>query len=291
MGINTKIKQDLWKPDIIIGIANGGSIPSALFSKIMNIPCKIVTVQLRDGSIKETLNVEEIYDTYGKNILIVDEINDTGETLNWILKNWNLPPTIKIATDFHIELMTNTLGITDKSSIVRTGQPHYKLIESIYSDTKRDLILFPHRISEEKQPEIFRDLVKSLPQYEFIFCQEVTTCKADYHKLLSAAKMVFSANLQETLGISAMEGILADAIPLLPDRLSYSEMYDDGFLYPSDWTESFDSYTAHKDILISHIIFTMESYDLYFDELQKQKIDLIKDYLTSKTMFDIICDK
>lgn len=195
------------------------------------------------------------------------------------------------ATDFHIDLMTNALSITDKSSIVRTGQPHYKLIESIYSDTKRDLILFPHRISEEKQPEIFRDLAKSLPQYEFIFCQEVTTCKADYHKLLSEAKIVFSANLQETLGISAMEGVLADAIPLLPNRLSYSEMYEESFLYPQEWTESFDLYVAHKDILISYIISTIESYDLYLDKLQKQKINLIKDYLTSRAMFDLICNK
>ena len=37
---------------------------------------------------------------------------------------------------------------------------------------KRDLIVFPHRIAPEKQPEIFRDLADSMKQYEFIICQE-----------------------------------------------------------------------------------------------------------------------
>ena len=62
--------------------------------------------------------------------------------------------------------------------------------------------------------------------------------------------MVFSANLQETLGISCYEGALAGAIPMVPDRLSYSEMYADGFKYPSEWTESWDSYLKYKDQLL-----------------------------------------
>ena len=97
--INEQINSTDWKPDVIIGIANGGSIPATLFSKISNIPCKIVTVQLRDGTVQETLDIDDIHTKYGKNILIVDEINDTGETLLWILNNWHLSTSdIKIAT-------------------------------------------------------------------------------------------------------------------------------------------------------------------------------------------------
>jgi hypothetical protein len=50
--------------------------------------------------------------------------------------------------------------------------------------------------------------------------------KEEYHTLLGESKMVFSANLQETLGISCYEGAVVGAIPLVPDRLSYTEMYD-----------------------------------------------------------------
>jgi hypoxanthine phosphoribosyltransferase len=97
--IHRQISDSNWKPDVIIGIANGGTIPATLFSKISNISCKIITVQLRDGKIKEDLDIDDTHRTYGKNILIVDEINDSGETLQWILNNWNLSTSnTKIAT-------------------------------------------------------------------------------------------------------------------------------------------------------------------------------------------------
>ena len=83
--------------------------------------------------------------------------------------------------------------------------------------------------------------------------QEKQLTKKEYHELLAKSKMVFSANLQETLGISAYEGALVGAIPMMPDRLSYTEMYDDDFKYPSEWTESFDSYTKHKSKLIEKL--------------------------------------
>ena len=94
---------------------------------------------------------------------------------------------------------------------------------------KEDIILFPHRLAPEKQPEVFDYLAEQMPEYKFIKCQELNLSKRDYHKLLGKAKMVFSANLQETLGISVYEGLVVGAIPLVPDRLSYTEMWSDTF--------------------------------------------------------------
>ena len=79
--------------------------------------------------------------------------------------------------------------------------------------------------------------------------------------LLERSKMVFSANLQETLGISCYEGALSGAIPMVPDRLSYTEMYSEDFKYPSEWTESWESYLKHKDHLVREIRIWMERYD------------------------------
>ena len=121
--------------------------------------------------------------------------------------------------------------------------------------------MFPHRVAPEKQPEIFKDLAKELPEYEFIICQEHNFTKDEYHSLLERSKMVFSANLQETLGISCYEGALSGAIPMVPDRLSYTEMYSEDFKYPSEWTESWESYLKHKDHLIREIRIWMERYD------------------------------
>ena len=186
------------------------------------------------------------------------------------------------ATDFHIEIFLNNLLDVEtrtgrirympSGKIVRTGWPMEYMGDTLlmYKDMpKRDLILFPHRIAPEKQVEIFRDLKEHLPQYEFVVCQEQQLTKNEYHNLLGEAKLVFSANLQETLGISAFEGAVVGAIPLVPDRLSYKEMYSDTFKYPSTWTESFTAYQTHRQELCNVIINHMENYKTRLSDLNK----------------------
>jgi len=198
------------------------------------------------------------------------------------------------ATDFHIEMFLQNLldakGIDkyhwlNHRKIVRTGWPMEYMpsaLEFFKQIPKRDLILFPHRIAPEKQVEIFRDLAASIPEYEWIVCQDQQLNKLQYHGLLGTAKMVFSANLQETLGISCYEGALVNAIPLVPDRLSYREMYDDTFKYPSAWTESWDSYITHKDDLIALIKNHIENYDNLIPRIQQQA-DNLHEYFFSAT--------
>ena len=192
------------------------------------------------------------------------------------------------ATDFHIEIfLNNLLNVETRTGrirympsgkIVRTGWPMEYMADTLlmYKDMpKRDLILFPHRIAPEKQVEIFRDLKEQLPQYEFIVCQDQQLSKREYHNLLGEAKLVFSANLQETLGISAFEGAVVGAIPLVPNRLSYKEMYSDTFKYPSKWTESFATYQTHRQELCNVIIDHMENYKTRLPDLNKL-IDSLK---------------
>jgi glycosyltransferase involved in cell wall biosynthesis len=190
------------------------------------------------------------------------------------------------ATDFHIEMFKNNLfawdpNIThiDQNKIVRTGWPMEYMGDTLlmYKNMpKRDLILFPHRIAPEKQVEIFRDLKEHLPQYEFVVCQDQQLTKNEYHNLLGEAKLVFSANLQETLGISWYEGALVNAIPMVPDRLSYSEMAMDTFKYPSKWTESWDSYTVYRPDICREIIQHMDNYETRLPSLNKQ-VDILKE--------------
>ena len=153
---------------------------------------------------------------------------------------------------------------------------------------KRDIILFPHRIAPEKQPEIFKDLQKSLPQYKFVMCQEQQLSKDEYHTLLGSAKMVFSANLQETLGISWYEGALVDTIPMVPDRLSYSEMGLDVFKYPSAWTEDYDAYLHNRDKVVAQIIEYMENYDDFLPNINKQVTKLNKEFFSGKELYEEI---
>lgn len=77
-----------WKPDYIVGITRGGAIPAILLSQYTGIPMRPLQVSLRDGQdcVSDLGMAEDAYD--GRNILVVDDINDQGSTINWIKKDW-----------------------------------------------------------------------------------------------------------------------------------------------------------------------------------------------------------
>jgi hypothetical protein len=201
------------------------------------------------------------------------------------------------ASEFHIDMFTDTMMDNydvDMDKAIRVGWPMEYLKDSLGSYKgmeKRDLILFPHRVAPEKQVEIFRDLAVRLPQYEFVVCQEQQLSKNEYHNLLGEAKLVFSANLQETLGISWYEGALVDAIPMVPDRLSYSEMALPEFKYPSEWTENFDAYLHNRDKVIAQIVNYMENFGDLQVSLEKQRMKLNKDFFSGTELYKAISDE
>ena len=211
------------------------------------------------------------------------------------------------ATKFHIDMFHHNLlndgmienpweeedkaDMLEDGKYVRTGWPMEYMEDVLlpYKNMpKRDLILFPHRIAPEKQVEIFRDLKENLPQYEFVVCQDQQLTKNEYHNLLGEAKIVFSANLQETLGISWYEGCVVDAIPMIPDRLSYSEMAFDGFKYPSKWTESYEAYTKFRPELCGRIIQFMDNYQKQIPQIRKQTEFLRDNYFGATNLLNNI---
>ena len=198
------------------------------------------------------------------------------------------------ASDFHIDMFTDVFDedyAIDWNSIKRVGWPMEYLkhsLDSYKSMPKKDIVLFPHRIAPEKQVEIFRDLGSRLPQYEFIVCQDKQLSKNEYHNLLGEAKLVFSANLQETLGISWYEGVLVDTIPMIPNRLSYKEMALPDFLYPSDWTLSWEHYHANKLDLMNKIKDYMDNYDSYLLSLDKQRTKLNDEFFNGAGIYSAI---
>lgn len=77
-----------WAPDYVVGLTRGGLTPANLISQYLEVPMQTLKVSLRDDHQTES-NAQIISDAgRGVNILIVDDINDSGATLNWIQKEW-----------------------------------------------------------------------------------------------------------------------------------------------------------------------------------------------------------
>ena len=75
------------KPDIVIGIQRGGLIPAVHLSHYYDVPLQTMTVSFRDQSNVVGFDVLAKVDPNRKT-LIIDDINDSGKTFNYI-KNRN----------------------------------------------------------------------------------------------------------------------------------------------------------------------------------------------------------
>lgn len=107
-----------WKPDYIVGITRGGLIPAVMISQYLGVPMHTLGVSLRENPMGSESNLWMAEDALGpksrerfienendvagilsaandllqsgtyKEILLVDDINDTGATFNWIMEDW-----------------------------------------------------------------------------------------------------------------------------------------------------------------------------------------------------------
>ena len=107
--IALQMYKDAWRPDYIVGITRGGNVPATILSNMLGVRGDALKVSLRDNGDDNGCETNcwmsedafgyvsrEEQDTYKcrwdvkqrKNILIVDDINDTGATFNWIKQDW-----------------------------------------------------------------------------------------------------------------------------------------------------------------------------------------------------------
>ena len=109
--------QDNFRPDYIVGITRGGLIPATMLSHYLDVPMHTLNISFRDNDVGPESNLWMAEEAYGyipteertdaefevthlpvagdtsdpkkrKKILIVDDINDSGRTLNWIKDDW-----------------------------------------------------------------------------------------------------------------------------------------------------------------------------------------------------------
>ncbi|MDD4983566.1 MAG: phosphoribosyltransferase family protein [Candidatus ainarchaeum sp.] len=125
-----KVKNSNYKCDAIIGIASGGLIPTTLLSKILKIKkvglfcaksyCdkKRCTLQIIS---KPQINLE------GENVLLVDDLVDSGVTIEWI-KN----------------LLFSEYKVKDvKVAVYFVNKEHCKKYPDFYIKENKGWIVFP----------------------------------------------------------------------------------------------------------------------------------------------------
>ena len=90
-----------WRPDYVVGITRGGLVPAVMISHLFDVPLQTLKVSLR-GKVDTETNAWMADEAFGydynitpdqypkmrKNILLVDDINDTGATFEWIINDW-----------------------------------------------------------------------------------------------------------------------------------------------------------------------------------------------------------
>lgn len=141
--------------------------------------------------------------------------------------------------------------ITDNSQVF--GIPVITAVDLSQQRNRPPLILWNHRWEHDKQPELFFGALFALADAGIAFSVAVageefgetpeifTTAqerlgdrivqfghigeRSEYEKLLARSDIVVSSANQEFFGISIIEAVANGAIPVLPDALSYPELF------------------------------------------------------------------
>lgn len=191
----------------------------------------------------------------------------------------------KFASD--MKIADSVQAIREKSVVLSPGMD-YSFIDEIPAPAKTDgppVIVWNHRWEHDKGPEDFFAALYSIQKKKIAFrlivlgesYPNMPACFAEaeerlkneivhfayaesrihYAELLRMGDIVVSTAKHEFFGISVLEAIRAGCYPLLPDSLSYPELYPEKFQYSSgtlaqrlggllQYPVSFDEETAHE---------------------------------------------
>lgn len=139
---------------------------------------------------------------------------------------------IFVASEFHKQLISNTRKVNfNKIHVVGLPLDVSEIKRRGSACEKEDIVVFPHRYVVEKSPKDFEYLTELVhekcPDIKFMIPINMSISKDEYYHLLRKSKVIYSNALQETFGIGTAESVILGCLPIIPNRLSYSELYPD----------------------------------------------------------------
>ena len=133
-----------------------------------------------------------------------------------------------------------------------------RLLSALRGLTQRKVDFRLHIVGHQfrKQPEVFSQIEEEfsdkLLSFGFLKSQK------DYLTVLASSDVVISTAIHEFQGLSVLEAASYGCVPLVPQRLSYPDIYDEHFLYASiiDEPDKEADFLASKIEKLSEMLLT-----------------------------------
>ena len=96
-----KVKSSAWRVDKIVAISRGGLVVARIFSDLLNLPISHLTIEsYQDLKQKKQTRITEIpkKSFVDQQLLLVDEVSDTGKTFKRALSYFKRFPNCKLMT-------------------------------------------------------------------------------------------------------------------------------------------------------------------------------------------------
>lgn len=92
-----QVSETNWKPELIVGLSRGGLVPAVSLSHYYDVPLRALRWSTRDFTSTECINDLKELAKSNVNILIVDDLIDTGTTMYELTKVLGDRPSVKVA--------------------------------------------------------------------------------------------------------------------------------------------------------------------------------------------------
>jgi len=136
-----------WRPEVVVGLTRGGLAAGVMISHYYEVPFKAVHVSFIDApdEIDSTKELTKLFLKY-KKILIVDDINDTGRTINHIKDN--------LWVDKHASQHFDLFGYQNEEEFLNDKKNNLRFAVLIHNEASdADINYSAKHINKMEEPE------------------------------------------------------------------------------------------------------------------------------------------